>query len=103
MRLSGEPLLFRGESKSTRVNTSSTKKYSDYGFLLQPLVHPRKSAIRLVARHVQKFAFLLADRADFRRADFHNRIAAVAALPGVLGNILFDVGHCRILSLYFIG
>ena len=68
--------------------------------LFQSFIHSCKAAIRLIASHIKKFAFLFARRADFRWLCFDNCIAAIATLPRIFRNRCFIVCHCRIFSLF---
>jgi hypothetical protein len=70
--------------------------------LLESFVHSRKTAVRLVAGHIQKFAFLLAGGADFRWFDFDDGVPAVAAFPGIFGKSWFIFRHNLFPPVFFV-
>jgi hypothetical protein len=59
----------------------------------EAVIHSRETAFRLIARDVEKLTFLLADGAGLRGGRFDNRIAAIAALPGIFGKRCFIFRH----------
>jgi hypothetical protein len=70
------------------------------GNLFQTFIHSGEAAIRLVAGHIQKFAFLLARRAYLWWVNYDNSVAAITAFPRIFRNGLFIFCHCRIFSLF---
>jgi hypothetical protein len=70
------------------ILAAQLKKDGPFGItlLLEPVVHPGETAVGLITGDIQKLAFLVADRTDFRGGGFRNGVSAAAALPGVFRN-----------------
>jgi hypothetical protein len=68
----------------------------------EAVIHSGEAAVRLIAGHIEKFAFLTAGRADFRRFNFHNGVSAVAAFPSIFGKGYNIFGHDPLLLSDFI-
>jgi hypothetical protein len=61
--------------------------------LFQLFIHPRKTAVRLIAGDIKESAFLPADGTNLRRLQRNQCIAATTAFPSIFRDGCFGISH----------